>query len=130
MTKGTNIQGLTIWPHYEVQKLSTMAEVRELFPDDKADSLNWCLLSTSGVHGSYQSLDDVFSDAEEDDLYITVLVIQPRLVILRYGLLKITPEDATFLRGLVATTLEAIPPTQEGNLPSAPVVERSEPKTP
>ncbi len=115
---------LTIWPHYKVMQLRTMAELRELFPDGKANDLNWVFLSTSGVHGSYQSLDGVFSsdarieaqeDGEEFEPMVTVLVVQPRLVVLRYGALHITVEDVPYLRGLVNSTLEAIPGTQIGN---------------
>lgn len=115
---------ITMWPHYKAITIETMTELRELFPTGKANDLNWIFLSTSGIHGSYQSLDDVFSadariEAEEDgekyDPRITVLVIQPRLVVMRYGMIPVTREDEPFLRALVNSTLKVIPGTQAGN---------------
>lgn len=110
---------MTFWPHYKTIKLESMDEVKEIFPDGSADDLNWCVLSTSGVHGSYGVLDDLdFEPDEHGDKndYITVLIIHPRLVVLRYGTIQVTKADVPYLRGLVKSTLKAIESSQKGNL--------------
>jgi hypothetical protein len=45
-------------PHYSVAPIKTMAEVRAFFPDGKATELNWLVCSTSGVHGTYGTIED------------------------------------------------------------------------
>lgn len=59
-----------------------MAALREMFPEGKADDLNFVLFSTSGVHGSYCSIE---AAEAEPDLGVTFLIVQPRIVGLRYG---------------------------------------------
>jgi hypothetical protein len=111
---------LTVWPHYEVkQTIKTMANLRSFFPDGKANELNWCFLSTSGVHGTYATLDGMHEpeDGEEPFRHITVLVVQPRLVVMRYGNIDVeTDEDERWLRELVNSTIVAVKKSQEGNL--------------
>lgn len=115
---------LTMWPHYEIKKLASMDDLRESFPDDRTDyALNWLFCSTSGVHGSYTTLDDIeasFDLPEDHDDYVpphlTVLVVQPRLVVVRYGDIEITREDVPWLRDVVARTLVGVRESQEGNV--------------
>jgi len=103
--------------HYSIGKLESIDSIRTIFPDGKADDLNWLLLSTSGVHGSYCSIDHVEEEWDDDGgNYITALVVRPRLVCLQYGEIEIEKKDIPYLRGLVASTLEQIPKTQEGNV--------------
>lgn len=113
-------------PHYKTFPLESMEELRRYFPNGEADELNWCFCSTSGVHGMYTTLDtcerhlrgerDPEKDVDEDWVpSVTVLVVQPRLVVLRYGHLDVTLEDVAFLRGLVRSTLAAVATSQEGN---------------
>jgi hypothetical protein len=110
--------------HYQVSAIrNTIDDLREMFPEGKADSMNWVIGSTSGVHGSYTSLDEILAGrnlTEDDDDYcgnlFTVLVIQPRRVRLLYGNVTITNDgDMAFLRGLIASSLEEIQKSQEGN---------------
>lgn len=56
--------------------------LRELFPTGNADDANFVLFSTSGVHGSYRTLEE---EERAPGQGVTFMVIQPRLVITRYG---------------------------------------------
>ena len=107
---------LIYWPHYKTighshndeQPRWEVANLREI----TIDEMNWLVLSTSGVHGSYTTLDEL--DLPDD---ITFLVIQPRLVVLHYGNVTVrNEEDRTWLREAVNKTLAAIKDSQEGNL--------------
>lgn len=76
--------------HYNIfrSKTTSMECLRELFPDGKADELNFCLFSTSGVHGTYGTIEDaekLIESGSQDDREITFLVVHPRLVCMRYG---------------------------------------------
>jgi len=112
---------LQFWPHYKVfESIKSMADIREVFPTGEANELNWCFLSTSGVHGSYATLDGIHEpdEGEEPFRHITVLIVQPRLVVLRCGNVNVeTDEDEQFLRRLVASSIEAVKESQKGNLP-------------
>lgn len=107
--------------YYSVQKLEGMAEVRVLLADG-ANALNWLFLSTSGVHGSYQTLDNLFKVDEEypgeEEIpdSITAIVFQPRTVRVWYGDIKVTPEDVPWLREQVTKTLTAVATSQLGNV--------------
>jgi hypothetical protein len=105
--------------HYSIgSEIRSMDDLRAIFPTGEADEMNWCLLSTSGVHGTYNTLDVV--GRVEDDGYavpheITVLVIQPRLVCMRPGHIPFEEADAPWLRRLVSSSLAAIGASQAGN---------------
>jgi hypothetical protein len=105
--------------HYSIgSEIKSMDDLRAIFPTGRADERNWCLLSTSGVHGTYQTLDE--AGRVEDDGHvvpheITVLVIQPRLVCMRCGHIPYEPEDEPWLRKLVSSSLAAITASQVGN---------------
>jgi hypothetical protein len=111
---------IKFWPHYEIQNtIKSMADIRKMFPDGQADELNWCFLSTSGVHGSYATLDGMHEQdiSEEPFRHITVLIVCPRLVVMKYGNIDVeTGEDEAFLRKLVTSSVEAVRKSQEGNL--------------
>jgi len=107
--------------HYDIHKLNSIQQLRGLFPNGKADHMNWCLLSTSGIHGSYTTLEELKDKrkrafhAGEKGEYITVLVIQPRLVCLYWGCIQVAATDIEWLERLVATSLEEIAISQKGN---------------
>lgn len=102
--------------HYNIYRRVNMEDLRSLFPDGKADEMNLCLFSTSGVHGTYTTIEQIEEsllkygdDAEfgEDDApedwippHLTVLVIHPRLVCLKYGEVIVRKDDLDFLKGL------------------------------
>lgn len=103
--------------HYAIGTVESVEELREMFPLGEADELNWLFLSTSGIHGSSTHLETLERHfAPDEPQYITVLVVQPRLVRTLYGEIEVGPEDYTFLRGLVRSTLVAVAKSQAGNL--------------
>jgi hypothetical protein len=107
--------------HYSFnESIRSMADLRAQFPTGEADELNWCFLSTSGVHGTYTTLDRIEGPPEEDGYVypheITVLVVAPRMVRMNCGHIKIEPEDIPWLRRLVSSTLEAVARSQKGNI--------------
>jgi len=78
---------------YSCMDVDGMKALRTIFENGEADNLQFCLFSTSGVHGCYTSIeeveDHVMNGAVDDDGYgpdsVTFLIVQPRLVCLRYG---------------------------------------------
>lgn len=110
--------------HYTVNEtIQTIDDLRAMFPSGEADELNWCFLSTSGVHGSYTSLDDIAAGPDEDgyeDNYVTVLVVAPRMIRCNYGHIEISVHDIPWLRRLVSSTLEAVAKSQRGNVVATP----------
>lgn len=112
--------------HYSIFALETLDDVKRIFPDGKCNTLNWFYASTSGVHGSYRTLDDLERewdnvDEESGKPYrdITVQILMPRMVTVMYGSVEIkNKEGIQWLRNLVQSSLEAIRESQQGNLPN------------
>jgi hypothetical protein len=113
--------------HYTIGRVLKGCEsLRSMFPNGEANDLNFVLFSTSGVHGSYTTLDDIEASIEkygfeyvlkDDDDYpddyhspsVTILVVHPRVVALRYGNAKIeTLEDLEFLKKLRASSTAVV----------------------
>lgn len=103
--------------HYRVHRAIGLTGLRELFPDGKADEMNFVFFSTSGVHGSYTTIEEIESEPtwEDDDTgeliekKLTFLVVQPRRVSIFYGnCIPKSAEDFDFLKTLRATSLAAI----------------------
>lgn len=113
--------------HYNTYACATpdngMEALREFFPDGP-DSMNFVLFSTSGVHGTYATIEDAEGalarggkDAEGDDWTpeVTFLVVQPRIVCLRYGTCRPTSvDDIVFLKQLRAASWKVVPMIGEG----------------
>ena len=102
-------------PYYSVLRLDGdgMQALRDLFPDGKADDLNAVLFSTSGVHGSYCTIEAVEEDMQraerEGPREVTFCVIQPRIVCMRYGNVEpSTADDIAFLKRLRETSHTAL----------------------
>lgn len=101
-------------PHKEIKHIPDeegMAYLRALFPDASyITQENFVLFSTSGVHGSYNTIESItpvvgteFSDN------LTFLVIQPRLVRMVYG--NCHPEsleDIEYLKALREASHEQV----------------------
>ena len=86
-----------------------MEALRQLFPTGEADDLNAVLFSTSGVHGTYYTIEDVQAGGDDTPNDVTFCVIQPRIVCMRYGnVTPITPEDFAFLKRLRETSSKAL----------------------
>lgn len=89
--------------HYTANnQIKTIEELKRFFPEGKCDEMNLVLFSTSGIHGSYRTIEELCFDdsSEENSNYLTVLVIQPRKVCMAYGHIKVSPEDVDYLKML------------------------------
>ena len=95
--------------HYSVIKLEEpgtgMEALRTTFPEAKADELNFVLFSTSGVHGTYNRIEEAesFLLGESDDGFaeVTFVIVHPRLVAMRYGVCNPdTQDDIDYLKAL------------------------------
>lgn len=96
--------------YYAVQKIKSIDELKKLFPQGIADPMNVVLFSTSGVHGSYTTIEELFKTGEDGFIpdKITVLVVHPRTVSMRYGEIRVTEEDLNYLLKLRASSWDAI----------------------
>ena len=111
--------------HYNVFSArcdSAMSMLRHWFPDGKANEMNFVLFSTSGVHGSYRTLEEIETglrkypdgpppgDEGPDDYCgdeVTFLLVQPRIVGMTYGNARVTVEDVEWLKGLRQSSWDA-----------------------
>ncbi|AXH59866.1 hypothetical protein [Pseudomonas amygdali] len=83
-----------------------MAALKAMFPTGAADDMNFVLFSTSGTHGSYRTLEE---EEVEPGQGVTFMVVQPRLVITRYGVVyPESKDDFAFLKNLRSTSREAV----------------------
>lgn len=106
--------------NFAFQRGREMAVLREWFPDGEANDMNFVLFSTSGIHGSYTTIEAVetglskygdepkFDSESWPDDYagneITVLIVQPRICCLRHGNLSVTLDDIPYLKKLRASS--------------------------
>lgn len=103
--------------HYSAMGLKRaadpMATLKLMFPTGEANEMNLCLFSTSGVHGTYNTIEESEralrgeKDKDGEDLCIgvTFLIVQPRLVCVRYG--EVDPknqEEIDYLKNLRASS--------------------------
>jgi hypothetical protein len=105
--------------HYSImrkqQGVDGMTALRGMFPDAVANEMNLVLFSTSGVHGTYNTIEEaeatINGTAEEDDqcTQVTFLVVHPRLVALRYGVCyPASADDIDYLKRLRASSHEQL----------------------
>ena len=118
--------------HYNIYKVEAskgMEVLRDLFPDAEANEMNFVMFSTSGIHGSYATIEDIengfneygvdpqFPGGEPPDDYwgnnLTVLVIHPRIVCMKYGDIEVAPDDIQFLKDLRKSSIEAFTLSQK-----------------
>lgn len=98
--------------HYSLFEIESMDDLRALFPSGEADELNLCLFSTSGVHGTYRTIEECEASlakprdqwGEDDSAELTVMVLHPRLCTLRFGHVEIEARDIPLLKKLRATS--------------------------
>lgn len=105
----------------------TVEALKYIWDDpSKVNNLNFILFGTSGIHGSYGSVKElresfdkygiIDGDGSEDFEYpegysdtITFVIIQPRLVTMRYGNVRITSnDDLVYLEALRDNSAEAV----------------------
>lgn len=103
---------------FAVKHYMEMEALRGIFVSGAADKYNQVLFSTSGIHGSFSTIEDVEPwvgiEYDEDnpahEKYsggVTFLIIQPRLVTLRFGVCNPkNAEDIKFLKRLRQTSWE------------------------
>jgi len=111
--------------HYSVMRLrgeDGMDALRAMFPHGEVDELNFVLFSTSGVHGTYNTIEEAEARVLRGDTEhigeVTFVIVHPRLVALRYGVCNPeTVDDFVFLKKLRASTLLAV--ASIGAAPSA-----------
>ena len=118
----------SLWPLYQVIEIRRMAEVRATLGDngENVNQLNWCFVGTSGNHGTYTNLDEAveilegtsegYAKAKGGKWWVTVLIVHPRLCVLKYGEIEVTKDDIDYLRIVVRKTLEEVVKSQEGNI--------------
>jgi len=113
----------TIYAHDEDH---AMEDIKRVFPTGKANDMNWFIASTSGVHGTYETLDDIEEQLKNPNIeeygedYIPTLtfqIIMPRMVCVSYGNVQVkNQDDVDYLRGLISSTVNAIADTQYHNI--------------
>lgn len=105
---------------------NAMEFLRLWFPDAVANEMNFVLFSTSGIHGSYATIEEVEDSLrkypglnpnkdgypEDDPEYchpqVTFVVVQPRLVTMTCGNVQVTLDDIPFLKKLRQSSWEAV----------------------
>jgi hypothetical protein len=90
-----------------------MEFLRWLFPDARANEFNLVLFSTSGVHGTYMTIEEAHDEwlehkeHDEEAVEVTFLLVQPRIVSMTCGNCRPTsPEDFEFLKHLRQSSWE------------------------
>lgn len=86
--------------------------LKQVFPDGQADELNFVLFSTSGIHGSYMTIEDVEEYMKRPDSFgigaITFIVCKPRVLSFHYCEATVTLSDIPYLKKLRKTSHEAV----------------------
>jgi len=75
---------------YNVKYGMEMYALKQIFPKAEADEMNLVLFSTSGIHGTYNTIEQAekhLKEPENDNYFgeVTFILIQPRIVCMRYG---------------------------------------------
>lgn len=91
-----------------INQIIDLDALKAIFPKGEANEMNFCLFSTSGVHGTYLTIEGLFKEGENYSDQITVVVIQPRIVSMIYGHIKVKKEDVEFLKKLRKSSWEAV----------------------
>ena len=93
--------------HYNIFKTGDCLDaLKEMFPDGETDEMNFVLFSTSGIHGTYQTIED---EEKAPGVGVTFLIVHPRIVTLRYGVVyPETKEDFEYLKKLRKTSKRVV----------------------
>jgi len=93
--------------NYACRDEDGMAALRALFPTGEADTYSFVLFSTSGVHGTYCTI-EALESGEEGVTRVTFLVVHHRICCLRNGnCIPETMEDFEFLKQLRESSWKA-----------------------
>ena len=74
----------------------SVTDLLMLFDNGEPDEMNFVLFSTSGVHGTYctiEQAEEYRRNGELDESYVTFLVVRPRTVVLMYGNVALKADD-------------------------------------
>lgn len=94
--------------------------LRAMFPTGEGNEMNFCLFSTSGVHGTYNTIEECemyVKNPKELDEYndpaycnmLTFVTVQPRIVCIRWGNIYVTTlEEVEYLKNLRETSWRAV----------------------
>jgi hypothetical protein len=120
----THCQNQRPGAHYNIFRIKGGIEaLKTMFPEGEANDMNFVLFSTSGVHGTYTTIEEIEEslkkyegnepgeDEYPDDYHgtrLTVEIIQPRICCLRYGNIEVTLEDVPFLKKLRESSWKVI----------------------
>lgn len=93
---------IKVAPCQEIWRIESMEDIRAIFPaPDDVNSMNLIIFSTSGIHGSYSTIEDVEkSILDEDPSNLTVQIIQPRCVTFGFGSIPVELSDIPYLKEL------------------------------
>lgn len=116
--------------HYNIWSISKggVEGLRKMFPEGEANSMNFVLFSTSGVHGMYTTIEEIevgltkygtspsFLEDDDEELIpddwagtsLTTTVYHPRIIGVGYGNLEISLEDVPFLKKLRESSWRAV----------------------
>jgi len=103
---------INIQSHQNISKLETIKDLKTIFPNGEANDLNMVMFSTSGVHGTYSTIEELEEaiktndEGYEGEYWLTILVIHPRIVSMQYGSIEITLDDIDYLKKLRASSNE------------------------
>lgn len=107
---------ITMAPCQEITRIRSMADLRAIFktPED-VNEMNAVLFSTSGIHGHYLTIEQVEEalinqpeDEDEREQTLTVLVLHPRCVTMRFGNIPVTLADIPYLKELRSRSWDAL----------------------
>lgn len=100
--------------------------LHKTFPENVANKWNLLMGSTSGIHGSDSTLNNlkdptyleenmILPPNNKDDF--TICIIQPRICRMQYGAIGIRNEDDdAWLRKVIASSVETFTESQKGNI--------------
>jgi len=126
----TNCQHRREGSHYNIWTISKggVKGLREMFPNAQANEMNFVLFSTSGVHGTYTTIEEIeqslkkygaepdFLSGENEDKIpddwhgtsLTTTVYHPRIIGVGYGNIKVALDDIEFLKSLRKSSWDAV----------------------
>lgn len=86
--------------------------LQDFFSKRDPDEMNFVLFSTSGVHGSYVTIEEIEAEMKVGEIEIfdlTFLIVQPRILNLHYGNVEIhSQEQIEWLKSLREKSTEVV----------------------
>lgn len=115
------------WPHVYAQaiEVTTMKEVKSSFQSGYDPNLNWLFVGVSRLYGTTLNLDQIeailldesdYSESINGRYPVNVLIVHPRVSVIKYGEVLVNIEDVEWMRGIVKSTVEAINDSQDRNI--------------